>query len=301
MTSGASVAYGQPDPDYRREPGENQSHLKHILKSPQHYLVSKKKRFTPSISMEIGSALHCKVLEGEAEFEKRYILKPDEISLTTKAGKDWKASIGNKVALSKTDQHESWNAVHGMAETLQSLPWFQANRFEDYRKFNEVSIYWNSEEKIPCKARLDRVVEEDDLVTVLDIKTTDDASERGFSKKIFGDFNYLFQAAWYSEAARIIYGKPVSFVFIVVERAAPYQLGVYELSDEAVAEGNRQVEQARTTLSQCLKTKNWGRPETNYGTIDLPPWYFPDTSFGPTFSTSDEVVEFFENFSEALF
>ena len=79
-----SVAYCQPDADYRREIGENQSYLKNILVSPAHYKAAKKRRFPVTTNMEAGSGVHCLALEGEEEFNNRFLLKPDGISFTTK-------------------------------------------------------------------------------------------------------------------------------------------------------------------------------------------------------------------------
>ena len=53
MISNAEVCYFQADADYRRQMGENQSSLKHILSSPAHYLAAKTRRFIPSPVMTI--------------------------------------------------------------------------------------------------------------------------------------------------------------------------------------------------------------------------------------------------------
>jgi hypothetical protein len=71
------VCYNQPDHSYRREPGLNQSSLKKILKSPAHYKSALEDKFIPSPAMEIGTALHCLVLDGQAAFDGQYIRKPD--------------------------------------------------------------------------------------------------------------------------------------------------------------------------------------------------------------------------------
>lgn len=267
----ASVAYNQPDPDYRREIGENQSQLKHILLSPAHYQASKKRRFLPTINMEIGSALHCKVLEGDEEFEKRYILKPEGLSLSTKEGKEWKAENSGKTVLTNTEKERAWESVHGMTESLRTLDWFKGDQ-PDYRKFNELSIYWDAD-GIPCKGRLDRLVDTGDELLVLDLKTTDSVDPSTFSKKVTGGMNYVFQAAWYAEAASLAYNKPAKFIFIAIERACPWTIGIFEMSDSTMAEGYRQITQARKILKECLTEKKWPEPEIQYNMLELPSWY----------------------------
>jgi len=267
----AAVSYMQADPAYRRDPGLAQSHVKHILQSPAHYQAAKKRRFAPTINMQIGSALHCLVLEGQEQFDKDYILKPEGLNLTTKEGKDWKAQNSKKTILSQSDNACSWDAVHGMAESLRTLEWFNPAQ-EDYRKYNEVSLYWDAD-GLECKARLDRLLLSPDKAVVLDLKTTDSVDEREFTKKIVGCLNYLFQSAWYTEAAEAVFNVPASFVFIGVERAAPYTMAVYELSADMIAEGLRQTHFARQTLAQCLKSKQWPAPVTASRVLQLPRWY----------------------------
>lgn len=267
----AAVCYNQSDPAYRKEIGENQSSLKHILLSPSHYQAAKKRRFTPTIFMEMGSALHCKVLEGDEEFENRFVLKPHDLSLATVAGKAWKAEQKNKTIISDNDKDAAWTSIHGMTNALRQLEWFHWDQPE-YRKYNEVSIYWDVD-NIPCKARLDRVVVQEDSVLVLDLKTTDSVEPSVFNKKVVGGLNYIFQAAWYAEAAEQIYKKPAKFIFIGVERARPWSLGIFEVSQEMMEEGKAQIHKARQILNECYRTRSWPEPEITENVLELPPWY----------------------------
>ncbi|MGA1710404.1 MAG: PD-(D/E)XK nuclease-like domain-containing protein [bacterium] len=284
----AQVAYMQPDPAYRRELGENQSSLKYILKSPAHYRAAKKKIFSPTIFMEMGSALHCKVLEGDEEFDRRYVKKPDDISLTTTAGREWKASVKKQTILSSSDKEKSWDSVLGMTESLRQLDWFDG-KAEDYRKFNELSIYWTAQ-GIPCKARLDRLVDNGDHLLVLDLKTTDSVDPDVFKKKVAGGMNYIFQAAYYAEAASLAFDKPAKFIFIAIERSEPWSVGIFEVSDEMMEEGTRQVQEARRLLRNCISNDSWPKREIFFHTMELPKWYrspleqtFVEEKFEPLF------------------
>lgn len=278
----ASVAYNQPDPAYRRELGENQSYLKNILISPAHYKASKKRRFAPTINMEIGSALHCLVLEGEEEFSNRYVLKPEDIALNTKEGKEWKAAQVGKTILTNNEKERAWDSVHGMASSLLKLDWFNQD-LPDYRKYNELSIYWDAD-GIPCKGRLDRLVDMGDYLLVLDLKTTDSVDQSAFLKKMIGGMNYLFQSAWYTEAASLAYNKPAKFIFAAIERTEPWTLALFEVSDDMMDEGNRQIKRARQLLRKCLDSKEWPRPEVSYNVLDLPGWYrSPVAAYHPEF------------------
>ena len=90
----AEIAWNQTDFAYRKEPGVNQSSLKKILDSPAHYQAALKNKLIPTPAMKIGTAAHCLVLDGEKAFDAAYVRQPDNIKLTTKEGKEWKASVG---------------------------------------------------------------------------------------------------------------------------------------------------------------------------------------------------------------
>lgn len=286
-----AISYEQADPSYRADPGHAQSYVKHILKSPQHYLAAKQRKFAPSLTMQIGSALHCLVLEGQEQFDRDFILKPEGLSLTTKEGKDWKAAAGKKTILSKSDQYASWDCVHGMAESLRRLKWFDPDQ-TDYRKFNELSLYWTAQ-GLDCKARLDRLVFEDDRALVLDLKTTDSVDSKDFLKKVIGGLNYMFQAAWYAEAAQAAFKVPAIFVFIGVERQPPYQTKVFYVSDDMIAEGMEQTRTARRLLVDCLRTKSWAAPPIEHEVLELPPWYNSPIKYD-TLDASNDLDDAFE-------
>lgn len=267
----AAISYQQADPAYRKDPAHAQSHVKHILKSPAHYQAAKKRKFSPSLTMQIGSALHCLVLEGEEQFEKDFILKPDDISLTTTKGKEWKASVGSRTILSRSDQYASWDAVHGMAAALRRLDWFDPSQ-TDYRKYNELSLYWD-QDGLSCKARIDRLVLENGQATILDLKTTDSVDPSDFRKKIIGGLNYLFQDAWYREAVIANFKVPTNFIFVGIERTPPYNVALFEATPEMIEEGLAQTAYARTKLAHCLRTRQWDPPPIKKVDLDLPPWY----------------------------
>ena len=237
----AEVCYFQPDGEYRRQPGESQSHLKSILLSPAHYKANKTRKFRPSSVMTIGTATHCKVLEGDKTFETNFVKKPDNIKYTTKDGREWRDSQGNKTILVNDALDRQWDCVMGMSETLRKMPWFDPSQ-PDYRKYNEVSFYWE-EMGIPCKARLDRVIVTDDEIHVVDLKTTDSISAGKFQSKAL-DLGYDFQAGWYSHAAEILYDKPVRYTLVAIERNEPWSVGIFEVHSEMMKEARRKNQKA---------------------------------------------------------
>jgi hypothetical protein len=262
------IAYNQPEFDYRRAEGVNQSSLKKILESPAHYQAALKFRLIPTPAMEMGTALHALCLDGEEAFNGTYIKKPEDIKLNTKEGKEWKASVGRKKVLTTGGKDDPWNSVQGMARSLRHLAWFDPSQ-EDYIKYNEVSVYWE-DRNVKCKARLDRVMVEEGLV--LDLKTTDSVEPELFTKKVVG-LGYDFQAAAYSIAAEAAFGKPFKFIFACVERKAPYTVSLFEVSDEMMEEGKRKFERAIRIYNECQASGEWPNKPAMINKLTYPSWY----------------------------
>ena len=262
------VAYNQPEFDYRRAEGVNQSSLKKILESPAHYQAALKFRLIPTPAMEMGTALHALSLDGQEAFDGAYIQKPDGINLSTKAGKEWKASVGRRKILATGGKDDPWNSVQGMAKSLRRLEWFNPDQ-KDYIKHNEVSVYWD-EAGVHCKARLDRVLIEAGIV--LDLKTTDSVEPELFTKKVVS-LGYDFQLATYLSAAEAAFGKPFKFIFVAVERKAPYTVALFEADEEMVAEGRHKFEKALKIYKKCEKSGEWPNREVTIQKLSYPGWY----------------------------
>jgi hypothetical protein len=264
------VAYNQSEFDYRREDGVNQSSLKKILDSPAHYQAALKNKLIPTPAMEMGTALHCLTLDGREAFDRQYVLKPADIKLTTKEGKEWKAAQGRKKILNTGGKDDAWNSVLGMDESLRRLAYFDPSQ-KDYIKYNEVSVYWEWE-GVQCKARLDRVDIEAGLV--LDLKTTDTVEPELFTKKVVG-LGYDFQAAYYAKAAEVAFGKKFDFVFAAVERKAPFTVDLFQVDEEMMAEGMAKCVAALKLYKSCSSSKEWPNREPLVRKLSYPSWYQP--------------------------
>ena len=282
----AEVAYNQADLSYRKEPGVNQSSLKKILKSPAHYQAALKEKFLPSPAMEIGTAAHCLILDGPTAFENSYVLQPDDVKLTTKAGKEWKAAQGRKKVLKDDGKDKMWSSIHGMAEQLATLEHYSITDDAEYIKRNEVSIYWDWF-GVRCKARLDSVLVEQGIV--LDLKTTQSVEPEQFGKKVVG-LGYDFQAAYYTKAAELAYGKPFRFIFAAVERVAPFDVQLFEVTPDMMAEGMAMCEDALQLYKQSTESGIWDRPQIMQHKLEYPRWRKPyQRRFNP--ATLNETPE----------
>ena len=109
---------------------------------------------------------------------------------------------------------------------------------------------------------------------VLDLKTTDSVDPELFQKKVVG-LGYDFQAAYYAKAAEVAFGKPFKFLFVAVERKAPYTVDIFEVSDAMMTEGMVKCEQALRVYAECQASGEWPNREPRIHALDYPGWYKP--------------------------
>ena len=294
--------------EYRDTPALNASALKQLYKSPYHYwhefLNPHKVEKDPTKALNIGTAVHGLVLEGEQKWHE----VPPEIDRRYKDGRkayaEWLASLPPKAVILKREEAAQAMA---MAENVLRHPLAEDLLYDTHpSRFVEHSIFWEMdftrperrEEEIatvPCKARLDLVYQEGDgLVTVVDLKTTQDASHSGFMNAI-ARYSYHIQAAFYFLAAGAHFELDEDalfdiklldeewyeiprhrFIFIAVETFAPYAVAVYEFSPQGLNAGLVDSKRMIELYLSCEESEVW--PSYNYEDaqapllIDLPGW-----------------------------
>jgi excisionase family DNA binding protein len=116
-----------------------------------------------------------------------------------------------------------------------------------------------------CKVRPDQYISDG---TIIDLKSTQDASEAGFRSAI-RKFKYDFQACWYLEAMRAL-GLPArQFIFVCVEKSEPYLTATYTLTASEIDRQKPRMQKACEIWATCMDTGVWpGYPE-EVVTLDL--------------------------------
>ena len=107
---------------------------------------------------------------------------------------------------------------------------------------------------------------------LLDLKTTQDASPRGFSRSV-AEYGYHRQAAWYSNGYEQASGKEVAaFIFAAVTSAYPIIAAPYILDDESLAQGAEECAELLELYAQCRRTNTWPAFGDTPQLIGLPGW-----------------------------
>lgn len=243
------------------------SDLDKIARSPMHWKYAVRKE-EETAAMYIGSAVHCAVLEPERFPADYAIALPTELcDRRTKEGKAQHAAFmeqhGGKTVLAFED-----GALCGhIAKAVKSHPRAAALLSAGQP---EVSALWSDEEfSVRCRARFDWITPDGLL---LDLKTTLDASPRGFAKSC-ANFRYHVQAAWYLDGYQAATGDlPLGFVFIAVEKTPPYAIALYELDAEAIDLGRALARRDLSRYANAREFDTWPGYGDAIQPLALPRW-----------------------------
>jgi len=212
------------------------------------YLSGEYERPKESKAFFMGSMVHTMVLEPDM-FSEEYHVMP-KANRTTKQGK-----IDYALELEKAEGKILVNSEDlEIAESMRKAICANQTAMDImYKAKIEQSIFWRDEQTgLMCKARPDAW----NHPIMSDLKTTEDAGYRGFQMSAFKD-GYFLQAAMMYEASKSL-GQPFEkFVFMCVEKKAPYSVGLYMLDDEALQFGLDLFHKLLADFAECLETNVW--------------------------------------------
>jgi len=236
----------------------NASTLKQLYrKSPKHYQASLDFPEPDPRVFVTGSAIHCMVLEGD-EFKDRYCVMPEfeptevdkktgEVKPKTAGWKNtkdykqqkaiWCTKNKDKIALEPEEMEMTTNIAHAVVRS----PYYPLIR----DNATEVTILSHIR-GVDSKAKVDLLIDHGDEIMIVDLKTTQDASETAFTKSVF-NYDYDLQAAWYKESLLGIPGnehKNIRFAFLAVEKNPPFSVCFYEATDEVLQNGRAKCSKA---------------------------------------------------------
>ncbi|MDE2724425.1 MAG: PD-(D/E)XK nuclease-like domain-containing protein [Gemmatimonadota bacterium] len=253
-----------------------------------HALVLENKRVwktVPDISQStnLGKCVSALVLEGK----RIWVVPPDDVGgPRSLAYKEWKKGVPKDAIILKPEAqaevfqvygdipeserrtdlpddapqltHKEIAQVEGMADSILRHP--RASELVANVE-TEVMLNWKYKldldgEQIPviCKGLLDALVPGmgDRPLTIMDIKTAADGSPDAFMRSV-AVYNYHIQAAFYRDGLFAQTGdRDIEFVFVVVESAPPYAVGVYLLEPLAIDQGRREYVKALKVYHRCL-------------------------------------------------
>jgi hypothetical protein len=248
--------------NYESIQGINQSTLKHFhkCKSLAHAHYASHKQYDNE-TLSFGRLVHSLILEPEL-FESQYIVADKPDCRTTVGKKQWAEVLAlteqtDKRLVSTAD----YDQAHRMRRAVESHPVARELLYTVHaapaRRQTEQTLTGvltdSDDAQHDAKGRADCLLT--DYYTqpvIVDLKTTDDASSRGFMDSC-AKYAYHLQAAFYVDLL-VSHGLPdAKFVFVAVEKTAPYGVQVFEADEEFIARGRIAYKNALKLWAQCQK------------------------------------------------
>ncbi len=259
---------GVPYQVYDRWPAIRYSYLRHFQHSAQRaYYKMTHPESGESLDMVFGNASHKAILEPE-RFEKEYGRSDQRLTPGKGPWVKFVAANNFKLPLSEED----YDACIAMRDAVWSHP--TAGDLLRSPGQNEISALWMDKEfGLPCKGRQDRFGLYQGWPTVIDLKSARDATRRAFGKAI-NEYGYHEQAAMYLDGFETL--APVNadrrYVFIVVEKEAPFCVAVYELEAESIEVGRKRYRRHLRQYAACRESGVYGGLGDGMDLISLPSW-----------------------------
>ena len=272
---------------HRRELGVVNNGALKILsgKTPAHYIAwVQSTEDDDTAALVFGRALHCAVLEPEL-FAATYVepvehphqrptsiqrnaKKPSQSTLDAIAYWDaWELANAGKIEITLAEKQR----LLGMSASIRRHP--LASRLLKGGTAEETIVWDDPRTGLRCKARADYHTAERGVL--VDLKTTEDASEKGFMLSV-ARYGYHLQHAHYASAFHALGEELRAFLFVAVEKEPPYACAVYCLDAEAEARGIELRDRAMDTLSDCLRADFWPAYSHRIHQIPLPAWALRD-------------------------
>ena len=219
-----------------------------------------------SPALVIGSAFHAATLE-PGKFDDEFAVKPSEIKKQGPRTKHYKKEFET---MQKNEPNKSWLApsdydlVMDMAASALDHPILRTHMAEQSSIIEGTGFTEMEGAKINVRPDLYNP----GAGVVIDLKSTQDASEKGFAKSV-RQFGYTFQACWYMHALRLLGEKPKQFVFLAVEKSAPHLTAAYTLSATDIDKQMANMERACKLWATCESSGVWPSYTDDVTTLDL--------------------------------
>ena len=232
---------------YHANPSLSSSRMKKLLACPAKYKLSFEQS-EDSATFVLGRVTHAMILEPDKVQEKYMANGFDGRTKEGKAAAK-KAKEQNIIVVPKDD----WALAEGMASSVKQNPIWRYLTMEGLQP--ETSIYWD-EMGIPCKARLDGIISINGQISILDVKTTKNASIE-YLKSAIPKYGYHIQARWYKHALEYEGYDVYDFIFLFVENSAPFVCTAVRLSQEMYEEAEIQIDKALALYRECSARDIW--------------------------------------------
>lgn len=248
--------------EYHERDEISASDLKAIYDCPLKWKYAKSNPAEPTEDMKLGTAIHTAVLE-PSNYLKEISVLP-KLDLRKKADKEIKAVFelanASKVILSEK-QHI---AAQETARAVLAHPLASQILTQEGARIEETFFWTDEDTGVKCRTRPDCVTK-----ACIDLKSTKNASEYSFAKDSY-TLKYHIQAAFYLDGLKANGIDLERFIFIAVEKVAPFVVQIYVADDSFIELGRMHYKQALKTLVKCRETGAYPAYAEGIQNLELP-------------------------------
>jgi hypothetical protein len=279
---------GTPMAEYHGWRAASNSSLTRLMRSPAHLKAYWEAEYRDTDALRLGRAIHTAVLEPD-DFDDRYTVA-DMCQAQTQKGKActnqglfMHANIGWVCGVHAKNADEHLVPVNRETLTEGDRKMCLAIRDAVHATKRargmlvgpgevELSVLWDDKDSgALCKARWDRHSPELAGGTIVDLKTTTDASPLAFERTIF-KYGYHRQGALYLMSAKARKLPARHYTIIAVEKEPPSGVGIYRLTEGAIQGGEDQVRPLLRRYHECVTNDEWPCYPDEVRDISLPAW-----------------------------
>lgn len=196
----------------------------------------------------VGGAFHTFVLEPHL-LATEYVVMPDYKGVGSMAKKD---EFKRRNATKNIIPHSIYMQIDGMTKSVLSHP--IASKLFTGGIAEQTHVWIDKDTGVMCKCRPDytKIVKK----TIVDLKSTDDASENGFKRSAI-KFRYDVQSAFYTDGLRANNFDIENFIFVAVEKKPPYLVNVFFADTETMEVGREKYKENLITYAECSFNDEW--------------------------------------------
>lgn len=223
--------------------------LKSILRSPQHFLAAVQGAGKDTQALEFGRLVHMAVFE-PWRFEELVLPFPGEFNRRYRECKRFVADHPNHTVIGQ-DKYDSILAIRNSVRAHR----FRGRALGDWFDEAEAEKAFYFVERITgvkCRVKVDSLHRD----FIFDLKSTQDVLPRPFNNAV-QSYNYDLSAFMYQTGVQYFAGDERPFVFIAVEKEAPYSTMVYTAGDSLLDNGAQKFEDALNRLKYAREHNSW--------------------------------------------
>lgn len=252
------ILYDESMADYHGNGAIGSSLIRDFIRSPSLF-YDKRQGLVPekdSPALALGTMTHLALLEPE-RFRESVAIKPEDISFSTKIGKEWRDVHAGRTIISQADYCTIHMRLKRMPDEVRRL--LVSGR-------SEVTVR-TTLDRLAVQCRCDHWNETGNII--YDLKTIGaiEDVEREIYKR-----GYHVQAGWYQRVTFAETGRPQAFVLIFVEKAFPFRWRIVELDPDYQALAEQAIDGALHGIGARIASGCWEDPADLHLIASPPEW-----------------------------